>query len=169
MAKVKNIFVCNSCGYESGKWQGRCPSCGEWNSFTEEIEVRKASSLPTKVGGGAKTELLKDITGGSEARMKTDISELDRVLGGGFVKGSVVLLGGDPGIGKSTLLLECCDKIERQGKNVLYVTGEESAHQIKLRAERLQLPMKCLLKTMWIESYLLCRGEILWLLTVFKR
>ncbi len=141
MAKPKSVFVCRSCGYESPKWNGRCPSCGEWNTF-DEVESAPAKSASSRGGASraqsAKLSLLKevDISENSEVRYSTGLEELDRVLGGGLVKGSLVLLGGEPGIGKSTLLLQICDSLGRD-RNVLYVSGEESARQIRLRAERL--------------------------------
>ncbi len=138
MAKPKTIFVCNQCGYECAKWNGRCPECGEWNTF-EEMEqavsvktgtVRKRNDLTDKIME------LSEIDTDSDVRYKTGIGELDRVLGGGLVKGSLVLLGGAPGIGKSTLLLQVCQYLG-ENYSILYVSGEESARQIKLRADRL--------------------------------
>ena len=132
MAKqVKNVFVCGECGYESAKWLGKCPGCGSWNTLVEETAapVRQASNT-------ARASALSDIAAGDAIRVSTQIQELDRVLGGGIVSGSVILLGGDPGIGKSTLLMQVAAALSRQGK-VLYVTGEESSAQLKLRAERL--------------------------------
>ncbi|MBP3801004.1 MAG: DNA repair protein RadA [Clostridia bacterium] len=136
MAKSKTVFVCNECGNESSKWLGKCPACGSWNSFFEQkivetkntsIKKEKSSNIPQKLS----TYEAKDTI-----RISTGFSELDRVLGGGLVKGSLTLLGGEPGIGKSTLILQLCDKVKGEGK-VLYVSGEESAEQIKLRADRL--------------------------------
>ena len=136
MAKTKTVFVCNSCGYESTKWLGKCPGCNEWNSFYEEklSKVNNTSKLdkPKSVSPRA----LKDVVGKDAVRTETGFDELDRVLGGGLVEGSLVLLGGEPGIGKSTLILQICDKLKTDGQ-VLYVSGEESAEQIKLRADRL--------------------------------
>ncbi|MBQ7047229.1 MAG: DNA repair protein RadA [Oscillospiraceae bacterium] len=138
MAKAKTVFVCNQCGYESGKWNGRCPDCGEWNTF-EEME----QAVSVKTGAARKKSDLTDrilelseIDVHSDVRYNTGIGELDRVLGGGLVKGSLVLLGGAPGIGKSTLLLQMCQYLG-ENYSVLYVSGEESARQIKLRADRL--------------------------------
>ncbi len=138
MAKSKTIFVCNQCGFESGKWNGRCQECGAWNSFEETEQTvsvrtgsaRKTSDLTDKIME------LSEIDVDSDVRYETGIGELDRVLGGGLVKGSLVLLGGAPGIGKSTLLLQVCQYLG-QNYSVLYVSGEESARQIRLRADRL--------------------------------
>ena len=140
MAKAKTIFVCNECGYESAKWLGKCPACNEWNSFVEEkIQNTKdtlvAGSETKKVN---KPMALNSVEGKESFRTSTGFTELDRVLGGGIVKGSLILVGGEPGIGKSTLILQLCDKIKGEGK-VLYVSGEESAEQIKLRADRLNI------------------------------
>ena len=138
MAKSKTIFVCNQCGFESGKWNGRCQECGAWNRFEETEQTvsvrtgsaRKTSDLTDKIME------LSEIDVDSDVRYETGIGELDRVLGGGLVKGSLVLLGGAPGIGKSTLLLQVCQYLG-QNYSVLYVSGEESARQIRLRADRL--------------------------------
>lgn len=137
MAKNKTIFVCSECGNESSKWLGKCPACQAWNSFYEQkiVETKnkeikdKTISIPQKLNSYEAKETL---------RINTGFNELNRVLGGGLVKGSLVLLGGEPGIGKSTLILQICDKIKGDGK-VLYVSGEESAEQIKLRADRLNI------------------------------
>ena len=137
MAKAKTVFVCSSCGYESAKWLGKCPACNEWNSFYEEkISNTVSSNNPSNRPKNAVPCKLKEVEGISEVRTSTGIGELDRVLGGGLVKGSLVLVGGEPGIGKSTLILQLCDKIKGEGK-VLYVSGEESAEQVKIRADRL--------------------------------
>ena len=135
MSKVKTVFVCNECGYESAKWLGKCPGCGTWSSFVEEKVVKSTDSKSTVVKNVTPTPL-KNVEKKETIRMKTNFEELDRVLGGGFVTGSLVLLGGEPGIGKSTLILQICDKIKTDGK-VLYISGEESAEQIKIRADRL--------------------------------
>ena len=138
MAKGKTtIFFCKECGYESGKWMGQCPGCKEWNSFVEE-PVRK-SSTAAKLGSRdfIQPTILSDIQTIEENRITTGMEELDRVLGGGIVKGSLILVGGDPGIGKSTLLLQVCRNISDSGKSVLYISGEESLQQIKLRADRI--------------------------------
>lgn len=139
MAKLKQVYVCSNCGYESSKWNGKCPNCGEWNTFEESAAVvnttNKSSSRAVNITANIKA--IGDIDGSyDEVRYSTGLSELDRVLGGGLVKGSLVLLGGEPGIGKSTILLQIC-KTLCLNKSVLYVSGEESMRQIKMRAERL--------------------------------
>ncbi len=138
MAKAKTIFVCNECGYETAKWIGKCPACNSWNTFFEQkIEkYSETNKLEKKVESTPKP--LNTYIGQETARTSTGFAELDRVLGGGIVKGSLILLGGEPGIGKSTLILQLCDKVKGEG-NVLYVSGEESAEQIKLRADRLNI------------------------------
>lgn len=136
MAKTKTVFVCSSCGYESTKWLGKCPGCNEWNSFYEE-KLAGNSSSKTKEKRVITPKPLNEVVGKDAVRTHTGIGELDRVLGGGLVKGSLVLVGGEPGIGKSTLILQLCDKMQGEGK-VLYVSGEESAEQIKLRSDRLR-------------------------------
>ena len=138
MAKTSTIYMCNSCGYESQKWLGKCPACNEWNTFVEEKVVKNASTKQMSVKKAAEVTALNSIEKKEIQRVKSGFSELDRVLGGGFVNGSLTLLGGEPGIGKSTLILQICDKIQGEGK-VLYVSGEESAEQIKLRADRLNI------------------------------
>ncbi|MBO7663652.1 MAG: DNA repair protein RadA [Clostridia bacterium] len=145
MAKAKVCYACSACGYESPKWTGRCPGCGAWNTMEEAIAAAADKGPAGKIaanqrpGTGAKAMLLKDIPEDTSLRIPTEISELDRVLGGGIVEGGLMLIGGDPGIGKSTLLLQACARLARQGKRVLYVSGEESARQIKLRATRLDI------------------------------
>lgn len=142
MAKSKYIYTCNQCGYESSKWNGKCPSCGAWNSFEEDIADTSPAGSRSSSAGGAVPDLsdsileLEDIGADSDVRYDTGIGELNRVLGGGLVKGSLVLLGGEPGIGKSTILLQICQFLGEE-HSVLYVSGEESARQIKLRAQRL--------------------------------
>ena len=137
MAKNKTVFFCGECGYESVKWLGQCPSCKTWNSFTEAPVVKKGgSSLKTGTAASLPTKI-KDISLEADERIITGISELDRVLGGGIVKGSLVLVGGDPGIGKSTLLLQMCAELAEKNISVLYVSGEESERQIAIRSERL--------------------------------
>ena len=141
MAKEKSVYVCSNCGYDSPKWIGKCPSCGMWNTFTEEI-VRKEPSVAKRslIGmhdtGKNQPILLTDIEGGEDPRIDMRDEELNRVLGGGLVPGSLVLLGGEPGIGKSTLILQTVLRLPRH--KILYVSGEESARQLKLRADRLQ-------------------------------
>ena len=140
MAKAKtSAFFCQNCGYESSKWMGQCPACREWNTFVEELVDRKALSTSGKIKPAteAKPVPLSAIKTSDEERISTSMPELDRVLGGGVVKGSLVLVGGDPGIGKSTLLLQVCRNLSGQNLSVLYVSGEESLQQIKLRAERI--------------------------------
>ena len=177
MAKAKSVFVCSECGYEAPKWMGRCPSCGSWNTFYEEkLEATSSSGNVVKLRESEKPRKLNSVEGRDEIRTKTGYEEVDRVLGGGLVKGSLVLLGGEPGIGKSTLILQLCNKLagsynksdsngnrivksdnqlasegdktagegdktagdENRGI-VLYVSGEESAEQVKLRADRLNI------------------------------
>ena len=141
MAKQTSVFFCQECGYESGKWLGQCPGCKSWNSFVEEPVRRQSAAGSGKrgAGGNAKTRPLRleEISTGQEERFTTHMPELDRVLGGGIVRGSLVLVGGDPGIGKSTLLLQVCRMLAMDERKVLYVSGEESLKQIKLRADRL--------------------------------
>lgn len=139
MAKVPvSIFVCNNCGYESPKWLGKCPACNEWNTFVEEKAVKNGQTKKVSIKKAAEVTSLNKIEKKEIVRIKSGFDELDRVLGGGFVNGSLTLLGGEPGIGKSTLILQICDKFKGEGK-VLYVSGEESAEQIKIRADRLNI------------------------------
>jgi DNA repair protein RadA/Sms len=135
MAKLQSKYVCQACAYESPRWTGKCPNCGGWNTFVEEIEERTARRAPA--ARSADAVALNEIESGEEPRVSTGIGELDRVLGGGVVGGSVVLLGGDPGVGKSTLMMQMAAKLGR--RRILYISGEESAKQIKLRSERLGL------------------------------
>lgn len=138
---MKSVYVCSSCGYESAKWCGKCPDCGAWNTMTEELHEpisaakRNTSSLSA---GMARVLPIREISMAEEPRYKTGVSELDRVLGGGIVKGSLILISGEPGIGKSTILLQICAYLGNTLK-ILYVSGEESSRQIKLRANRLQV------------------------------
>lgn len=135
--KIKSVYVCTECGYNAPKWYGQCPGCGEWNTLVEE-QVSESKAKPSVVSKTSSVALgLDEIEVNNEIRYVTSISELDRVLGGGIVKGSVVLLSGDPGIGKSTLLMQMCGKLS--DKKILYVTGEESIRQLKLRAQRLSV------------------------------
>jgi len=163
MSKTKTIYQCQSCGYASPKWLGKCPDCGSWNSFVEEKEVssgRKSLSLPPST----KTEpmSLQAIENISEKRTSTGIQEFDRVLGGGVVAGSVILVGGDPGIGKSTLLLQAFSGLSRSTGKLLYVSGEESPQQIKMRAERLSVNAEniILLPETSLEGILHATGKI---------
>ena len=139
MAKIKSVYICSNCGYESAKWLGKCPGCNEWNTMNEEIK----ESVKTAPAGSKKSlvysppEEITVIDTDDEKRFSTGSKELNRVLGGGLVKGSLVLIGGDPGIGKSTILMQVCDYMGKEGRKVLYVSGEESKRQIKLRASRL--------------------------------
>lgn len=141
MAKTKKtIFFCQNCGYESAKWMGQCPVCHEWNTFAEEPAAPKGSSRAGKAEGQRSAALpkrLSEIDLDENNRILTGMKELDRVLGGGIVEGSLILIGGDPGIGKSTLLLQVCRRLTEQGISVLYVSGEESQRQIKMRANRI--------------------------------
>jgi DNA repair protein RadA/Sms len=137
MAKGKNsIFFCQNCGYESSKWMGQCPACKEWNTLVEET-ISKSSTGKLKRIEYTEPSKISEIETNDEERIKTGMQELDRVLGGGIVQGSLVLVGGDPGIGKSTLLLQVCQKLTTQNKTVLYISGEESLKQIKMRAQRI--------------------------------
>ena len=137
----KVVYFCQECGYESSKWMGQCPGCRAWNTFVEEtVSTKKVSSTGSGLQNGlrrAEPVVLKDIRLSEDERKLTNIGELDRVLGGGIVPGSLVLVGGDPGIGKSTLLLQVCRNLAMSGNSVLYISGEESLRQIKLRAERI--------------------------------
>lgn len=139
MAKLKSKYVCQKCGYESVKWLGKCPSCNEWNTFVEEIYENKRGRIISQEIVEAKLEKLSDVKIEKEERITSNITELDRVLGGGLVNGSLTLIGGDPGIGKSTLLIQVANNISCKGLKVLYVSGEESSKQIKLRSDRLSV------------------------------
>ena len=136
--RIKTVFVCSECGYETPKWAGKCPGCGEWNTMVEDVRLpqKSAVSAAPRPAHTFSATPLSQINAADEHRFVTGISELDRVLGGGIVKGSVILLSGDPGIGKSTILLQVCNALQRDIK-ILYVSGEESAIQIKLRAKRI--------------------------------
>ena len=138
MAKIKTSYICSECGFESPKWYGKCPSCGEWNTLNEELNSQQTkNSFSNSFNTVNQVLALDDICGENDERIPTKIEEFDRVLGGGIVKGSLVLLSGDPGIGKSTILLQICQNLGSKGQKILYVSGEESANQIKLRAVRI--------------------------------
>ncbi len=139
MAKVKTKWVCQECGYESAGYLGKCPECSAWGSLVEEIQQSFSPTVLQSEFFGSKPSLINDIEIDNQIRTQSSIQELDRVLGGGFVSGSAVLLAGDPGIGKSTLVLQSCGFLCNQGKKVLYISAEESANQIKLRAQRLSV------------------------------
>ena len=151
MAKEKTVYVCSACGYETPRWMGKCPGCNAWNTMEEQAPQASVSqAAPVKAnkqrgGTGAKALRLDEIPEENAARASTGIGELDRVLGGGVVEGSLMLVGGDPGIGKSTLLLQVSEHLARQGTRVLYISGEESARQIKMRARRLGVAADSLL------------------------
>ena len=136
--KSKTIFYCKNCGNEFPRWQGQCPACGMWNTIEEHVQKPSApgrSAAPVS-GGRAAPKMLREVESSSEIRFSTGLGELDRVLGGGGVRGSLVLVGGAPGIGKSTLLLQICAYLGKT-QRILYVSGEESEQQIKMRADRL--------------------------------
>ncbi len=153
--KTKTAFICTNCGYESVKWAGKCPNCNEWNTFEEQVIVPAKTSSAVKLSSGSvMARHLNEITVSGEHRFKTYIGELDRVLGGGIVKGSVVLLSGDPGIGKSTILLQICNALPEL--KILYVSGEESAVQIKLRASRLGIKNDNLLIMAETKTEIIC-------------
>ena len=142
MAKIKSAFFCQQCGYETPKWTGKCPSCGAWNSFVEEVVQRDDKSKPAEVSWDddngkekRKAHKLDEVVQSEQPRMQAPDGELNRVLGGGMVPGSVILIAGDPGIGKSTLFLQLA--LHWRSITILYVSGEESAQQIKLRADRI--------------------------------
>ena len=149
MAKTKSVFFCKECGNESPKWIGHCPGCGAWNSYVEEsVVVGKDKSAKNMIAVASKSKPVKvqEISSAKETRLDLECGELNRVLGGGLVPGSLILLGGEPGIGKSTLLLQVALRL--RDKKVLYVSGEESAQQIKMRAERIGIANEnCLILT----------------------
>ncbi len=149
MAKEKTIYVCSACGYETPRWMGKCPGCNAWNTL-EEQAPQAAQTAPVKAikqrpGTGASAMRLSEVPEETTARATTGIGELDRVLGGGVVEGSLMLVGGDPGIGKSTLLLQASEHLAAGGARVLYISGEESVRQIKMRARRLGVKSENLL------------------------
>lgn len=139
MAKAKSVYVCTSCGYESARWMGKCPSCEQWNTLEETLPKEQPQAKPQKQRGGTGAQALRieEVQTGEETHQQTGVAEFDRVLGGGIVEGSLTLIGGEPGVGKSTLLWQVCHHLSTGGKRVLYISGEESARQIKLRASRL--------------------------------
>lgn len=149
MAKTKTLFFCRNCGHESPKWLGKCPACGEWNTFAEETVVTGKSGKTATLGLVQRTEVptpVQEIESSNEKRLDTGMAELNRVLGGGLVPGSLVLIGGEPGIGKSTLMLQVSLNLE--GKKILYVSGEESRQQIRMRADRIGIRNEnCLIYT----------------------
>lgn len=150
MAKIKTKYVCSECGYETARWLGKCPGCGQWSTLTETVMESEAEAAPVKKlkqarGSGTQPVKLEDIAGDEAPRRSSGVGELDRVLGGGIVAGSVTLIGGEPGIGKSTLLLQVASHQALSGELVLYISGEESARQIKLRAQRLDIKLGNLL------------------------
>lgn len=144
MAKAKTIYVCQQCGYESPKWLGKCPDCGSWNSMTEEEKKEKPSIKYADISTENNPKSIINIKSGNTERYDTGVEELNRVLGGGLVKGSLTLISGDPGIGKSTLLLQTASNISEKYGTVLYVSGEESEEQIKIRGDRLNISSKAL-------------------------
>lgn len=136
--KKHSVFVCQNCGFEAPKWLGKCPSCGNWQTFVEEIQVQKKSAVrSSQFAVSSPPAMLKDLVIAEQPRGSSGIPELDRVLGGGLVKGMFLLVGGEPGIGKSTLTMQICNAMSAKGEKVLYVSGEESVHQLKLRSRRL--------------------------------
>ena len=137
MSKVKTKFVCQECGYESPKWLGKCPGCNNWNTMVEELERKQAGGRDRGMSTKQKAQPITEVISEEEPRLDTTLGELNRVLGGGLVLGSLVLVGGDPGIGKSTLLLQTSFALAHQNNKVLYISGEESVKQIKMRADRL--------------------------------
>ena len=161
MAKIKTVYVCRECGGSTAKWLGKCPHCGSWNTLEEEtVEKTKTSSTVRRPVQAEQLKTLKQIVSNEVPRMYTKIGELDRAVGGGIVPGSRLLLGGEPGIGKSTLVLQAADGISQQGDIVLYASGEESEAQIKLRAERMELGMDGI--------YILSETELLTILDYAK-
>jgi DNA repair protein RadA/Sms len=140
MAKAKNTYVCSSCGYETPQWYGKCPSCSQWNTLIETMEAMQtvqSKQQKQRGGTGGSAQFISQIDAGVQMYTRTGIAEFDRVIGGGIVEGSLLLVGGEPGVGKSTLLLQVCAKLAHIGKRVLYISGEESSRQIKLRATRI--------------------------------
>ena len=159
MAKTRTIFICQECGHQVSKWLGKCPECNSWNSFSEERQLQSSSSKSRNNFESSAPLTITEVQPIQENRLTTGIAEFDRVLGGGMVKGSLILIGGEPGIGKSTLTLQSMGHLSKQGKKVLYVSGEESGSQIKLRAERLDAISENLL----ICSEICVEGIIQWI------
>ena len=158
MAKTKTVFICNQCGYESPKWYGKCPSCNEWDTMNEEQIITETAKKGAKVKNASYSDrvlTLSKIDSSTELRYNTGIGEFNRVLGGGLVKGSLVLLSGDPGIGKSTILLQICELLA-SNLSILYVSGEESAYQIKMRAKRLGVTSEDLAIMCETDAELIC-------------
>lgn len=151
--KHQTVFVCQECGHQEPRWLGRCPGCGAWNSLVEERRTnRRSTSMAVGGEAPARPQRLVDVAPARTRRMLTGIGELDRVMGGGLVPGSILLIGGEPGIGKSTLMLQVCSRLARDGMPVLYITGEESAEQVRLRAERLGVDLE--------QMFILCTVEM---------
>ena len=159
MAKTRTIFICQDCGHQVSKWLGKCPECNSWNSFSEERQLQASSSNSQNNFEPPAPLTITEVQPVQENRILTGIGEFDRVLGGGMVKGSLILIGGEPGIGKSTLTLQSMGHVSKQGKKVLYVSGEESGSQIKLRAERLN----ALSENLLICSEICVEGIIKWI------
>ena len=159
MAKTRTIFICQECGHQVSKWLGKCPECNSWSSFSEERQLQPSASKSQNNFKSAAPLSITQVQPVQENRLMTGIAEFDRVLGGGMVKGSLILIGGEPGIGKSTLTLQSMGHLSKQGKKVLYVSGEESGSQIKLRAERLDAISENLL----ICSEICVEGIIQWI------
>ena len=159
MSKSAAVFECQSCGYASAKWLGRCPDCGSWNSFVEEKRSKSGEASVVR-SGDAKVTRLTDVAIETVPRITTHNPEFDRVLGGGLVPGALVLLGGEPGAGKSTLLLQIANSLQREGRRVLYVSGEESVQQIKLRADRLEDPAGSAASASGADIYLLAESNL---------
>ena len=149
MKSPNTVFVCQACGVQARKWLGRCPDCGEWNSLVEETAAKRVDPGSRPALTGAEARLFSDIESSEADRVSTGVSELDRVLGGGLVPGSLVLLGGEPGIGKSTLLLQAAAEVASAGRAVLYCSGEESPHQVRRRGERLGRGCTCWPRRVW--------------------
>lgn len=156
--KLKTIFICQNCAYSTAQWVGQCPSCGKWNTLIEEIQVVNSGSRGSNLRQTASVQIqkLSDIVSVAPKRLSSNIEEFDRVLGGGFVPGQLILLGGQPGVGKSTLLTEIARSLGTKNKNVLYVCGEESVEQIKLRANRMDYAADNLLMLSQTDVYAVC-------------